>query len=381
MTVVLASITGGRTLAVGPTSSSVIHRPEASAPPSSRIRSRLAPHVVQRLEPSGRDRRPSLQRGGRPGRNARLSPRADRIRPSRRDRGQLLDGRDGEDSRGVRPDRRARDLRTRGAPPRPRGDWRRAFFRARELHSTARYFAWAPGHDILEPRWLEMLAAEMDAHSAVVGAFPSGLGVKPDGSPPSELVPTGDTFGLDRARDRVRVPLRGMAIQGLFRPEPLRRAGVKRRVLAPDRLLMAELAAHGQLRHVPERLWERRMNPKMTKRETRARQRRTIFPPRARALGHVHWLALHAAALVWSLSVRGNARPQVSRAEGAAVAAAYVRAELPRYLRNVHTRHRVRLTRLRKARRRLVRVRRLRRRARKDYRRARRELRRVRKTD
>jgi len=260
-------------------------------------------------------------------------------------------------------------------------NWRRAFFRARELHPTAPYFAWAPGHDILEPRWLEMLAAEMDAHSAVVGAFPSGLGVKPDGSPPSELVPTGDTFGLDRARDRVRVPLRGMAIQGLFRPEPLRRAGVKRRVLAPDRLLMAELAAHGQLRHVPERLWERRMNPKMTKRETRARQRRTIFPPRARALGHVHWLALHAAALVWSLSVRGNARPQVSRAEGAAVAAAYVRAELPRYLRNVHTRHRVRLTRLRKARRRLVRkrVRRLRRRAQKDYRRARRELRRVRK--
>lgn len=258
-------------------------------------------------------------------------------------------------------------------------NWRRAFFRARELHPSAPYFAWAPGHDILEPRWLELLAAEMDVHPAVVGAFPSGLGSKPDGSPPSELEPTGDTLGLDRARDRITVPVRGMAIQGLFRPEPLRRAGVKRRVLAPDRLLMAELAAHGQLRHVPERLWERRMNPKMTKRETRARQRRTIFPPRARVLGHVHWLVLHAAALFWSLSVRGNARPQVGRAEGATVAAAYVGAELPRHLRSARARRRVRVARFRKARRRLARraARGFRSRLRKGYRRSRRAVRRA----
>jgi glycosyltransferase involved in cell wall biosynthesis len=258
-------------------------------------------------------------------------------------------------------------------------NWKRAFFRARELHPSAPYFAWASGHDILEPRWLEALAAELDAYPSVIGAFPSGLGVRAAGGPPSHLEPAGDTFGIRRARDRIKVPLRGMAIQGLFRPNPIQRAGVARRVLAPDRLLMAELAAHGQIRHVPERLWERRMNPKMTKSQTRAHQRAAIFSSRARLLGHVHWLAVHAGALVWSLVVRGTARPEVSRAEGVAVVTAYVRTELPRHLRAVRARHRVRLTRLRKTRRRIVRkrVRRLRSRIRKDYRRARRELRRV----
>lgn len=255
-----------------------------------------------------------------------------------------------------------------GADPRvtyTRGDshvgivdnWRRAFLIARTLHPSAPYFAWAGGHDVVYPRWLEVLAAELDAHPSLVGVFPTGLGTRSTEEADSDLRSPVDTFGLESARDRIKVPLRGMAVQGLFRPDALQRAGIVRHVIAPDRLLVAELAAHGQIRHVPERLWERRMGPKMTKRETKARQRAAIFPQGGGLLARVPWLVGHGGALAWNLGVRGRARPRVGRVEGLALAGAYVRLALARRMRVVTTRERRRAVRLRKASRRAVRAR------------------------
>jgi hypothetical protein len=50
----------------------------------------------------------------------------------------------------------------------------------------------------------------------------------------------------------------GDMVYGLMRLNALRKAGIFRRVLRPDRLLIAELTLHGSFRQVPEVLWFRR---------------------------------------------------------------------------------------------------------------------------
>jgi hypothetical protein len=89
----------------------------------------------------------------------------------------------------------------------------------------------------------------------------------------------------------------------------------------PDRLLLVELALHGQYREVPEVLWYRRRTGKASV----ERQRAAFFPDRRVPLRfRVRWFYLHSAILFWSLAVRGRARPGVTRREGATIAARYL---------------------------------------------------------
>src|SRR5204863_4244390 len=47
------------------------------------------------------------------------------------------------------------------------GNWRKAFFRSRELYPDSKYFAWVSDHDVWHPRWLEVLVAALDGHPHV----------------------------------------------------------------------------------------------------------------------------------------------------------------------------------------------------------------------
>jgi hypothetical protein len=167
----------------------------------------------------------------------------------------------------------------------------------------------------------------------------------------------------------VKVRLPGTVVQGLFRPEYLERAGVHRRVLMPDRLLLAELAALGEIRHVSRRLWSRRMRPRSSHSEIRARQRTAIYPDGPPFWARLPWLVVHGSALLWGLVLMGNARPELGRAEGVRVATAYVRADVERSIR-VAKRRRRRLQRVTAASQRAdLRTRKRLRRLRKQYRR------------
>ena len=234
-------------------------------------------------------------------------------------------------------------------------NYRRAFFRALSLHPSATYFAWWGGHDTPDPRWLEVLAAALDGNPALVGVYPTGLSVRTNGTPTREMRTPGDTVGMHRPRDRLKVPLRGMVAQGLLRPEPVRQAGVSRRVPLPDMLFLAELSARGEILHVPETLWARRMNPKMTKGQILRRQRAAIFPYGTPLYARLPWLLLHGGTLFWSLAIGGSARPQVGRLEGVAVAATYVRVHLWRRARSVTTKKRIKISCVYKVSRRWVR--------------------------
>jgi hypothetical protein len=92
-------------------------------------------------------------------------------------------------------------------------------------------------------------------------------------------------------------------------------------VLLPDLLLLAEMAAVGQLKEVQQPLWLTRAKPSQAA-PARLRQRATLFAGRAPARAWLPWPLVHAGVLVWALAVRGNG--VLPRREGLGVARAHL---------------------------------------------------------
>ena len=138
-------------------------------------------------------------------------------------------------------------------------NWRRAFELALEDTPDAEYFAWASDHDIWHPRWLATLIEVLDRHPQVVLAYPRNQRIGPDGILHDKRPWEFETTGVDNRRIRFKQTMRHMSagnmVYGLGRVDAIRRAGVFRRVLVPDRLLLMELSLEGQFRQVPEILW------------------------------------------------------------------------------------------------------------------------------
>jgi len=104
-----------------------------------------------------------------------------------------------------------------------------------------------------------------------------------------------------RARFRAvsRWVIAGDMTYGLFRADALDRVGPYRRVLMPDRLLLAELALLGEFHQVPEYLWSRRLPRTMSV----ERQRAAFFPGGGGLDTRVvPWWTAHAGSLVWRRS-------------------------------------------------------------------------------
>jgi glycosyltransferase involved in cell wall biosynthesis len=140
--------------------------------------------------------------------------------------------------------------------------WRTAFEEA--TADGPSYFGWASDHDRWHPRWLETLVATLDAHPGVVLAYPLTQRIDPADVALAKPARQFETFGISDLDARWRLLNRsdsvaaGDIVYGLMRTASVRRAGVFREVLCPDRLLVAELTLQGQIRQVPEVLWYRR---------------------------------------------------------------------------------------------------------------------------
>jgi glycosyltransferase involved in cell wall biosynthesis len=150
---------------------------------------------------------------------------------------------------------------------------------ARECPS-AEYFAWVSDHDRWHPEWLARVVAELDAHPEAVLAYPVTQRIAPDGSCMEKGPRLFEATGLPDPRERWARFCRdgvgsGDMIYGLMRIDALRRAGIFRTVLRPDRLLVAEMSLQGEIRQVPEVLWFRRQFAETSI----ARQRQTLVLP------------------------------------------------------------------------------------------------------
>ena len=204
------------------------------------------------------------------------------------------------------------------------GNWRKCFERARQAYPRSEYFAWVSDHDFWHPRWLELLAAELDSHPNVVVAYPQTLRLYPDGR--SRVPRSFDTFGITDPVERVRRAAYGIfagdMIYGLLRLEAVAAAGVFRPVLMPDRQLLVALAALGEFRQVPHLLWYRQV-PRVFSFE---RQRTSFFTGRVPLYTYLPSEAQHYALMVWDFAIRGRGRPALGRLSGLRAAAAQLRS-------------------------------------------------------
>jgi len=160
--------------------------------------------------------------------------------------------------------------------------WREVFERATTLYPSAEYFAWVSDHDVWAPTWLETLVNRLDVHQKTVLMYPSVTRIDDTGVVVDKTPRSFDTAGENSVAKRwERFCWEGYGsgdmVYGLARVAALRRAGIFRDVLNPDRLLIAELLLQGQIRQVPKPLWFRRQSAEASI----ARQRATLFagPP------------------------------------------------------------------------------------------------------
>jgi glycosyltransferase involved in cell wall biosynthesis len=186
-------------------------------------------------------------------------------------------------------------------------NWQRTFEVAGELHPEAAYFGWASDHDACHPRWAEHLVDALERLPAAVLAYGRTYQFDDDRHVVRE-VDRFDTVGVSNPRERLAGALRGMRagdmVYGVYRREPMRRAGVIRRLLLPDRLLLTELSVQGEFVYVPRALRYRRI----TGRATLARQRASLFRDEAPAYTRLPWWLVHTAAFAWAITRGETAR-------------------------------------------------------------------------
>jgi glycosyltransferase involved in cell wall biosynthesis len=176
-------------------------------------------------------------------------------------------------------------------------NWRRVFDLAGRLYPEAPYFAWASDHDVWDARWLETLAAELDAHPEAVLASPLTVRIDDTGSEYPTRERLFDTAGLTDPRARLRRvagELRGAGelVYGLMRRSAIGPFPV---ALLADRLFLARLALEGEFRQVREPLWYRRFRAGV--RMTNSRQRRGTWPDGAPLSAYVPWWLTHPVLL------------------------------------------------------------------------------------
>ncbi len=182
--------------------------------------------------------------------------------------------------------------------------WRRAFDVARRLYPGAEYFAWASDHDVWHPRWLEVLAAELDGHPSAVLAHPQFVRIDDFGSEYPTRAHALETVGLTERRARLRRASRemtaaGSVIYGLMRTAALERCGGFPQVLVPDRLQLLRLALEGEFRQVQRPLWYRRYRAGIV--QTNKRQRSTSFLGRPPLWAYAPWWLTHTFLFFRSL--------------------------------------------------------------------------------
>ena len=212
-------------------------------------------------------------------------------------------------------DRRLRYVRhetRRGMVP----TWRDAFRLTRAEFRSASCFAWASDHDWWHPEWLARVRAALDASPDNVLAYALTQRVDDDLRPLDKPPKTFDTTSLDSPSVRVLAfaaePVgAGDMVYGLMRVDALERAGVFRRVIQPDRLLMVELALAGRFAQVPEVLWLRRQPAEASV----GKQPTTLFAEgeAPRGLGLPAWIQ-HSRVLLGEYAVRGPAAPHLGSA-------------------------------------------------------------------
>ncbi|MFT5239385.1 MAG: glycosyltransferase involved in cell wall biosynthesis [Kiritimatiellia bacterium] len=179
-------------------------------------------------------------------------------------------------------------------------NWRACF----DLAGEGDYFAWVGDHDVWHANWLESLVKTLNAHEHVLLAYPKRTVIDEFGNLiDKNLKPGFSSLGLDEDQRAKSISLHakgfGNMVYGLFRADALRRAGVFRKVIMPDVMLLLELSLQGDIYQVDETLWSRRQ----TDRFSIARQKKSLFVKKPWYI-LLPWPIVNACVLFWNTAIR-----------------------------------------------------------------------------
>ena len=217
--------------------------------------------------------------------------------------------------------------------------WREVAETAAREWPSAEYFAWVSDHDWWHPRWLERLIAELDADSGAVLAYPITRRVSPGGDEIDKGARLFDTAACPDLRSRWKHFCHhgvgaGDMVYGLMRMSALRRTGIFRPVLRPDRLAIVEMTLQGRIHQVPEVLWFRRQSQGTSV----ARQGTTLLLPGSepRSFSWPPWL--QHSLILWREYVP-SPEPSITRAQWARMILRYQFRYGWRHFRKTSTSH------------------------------------------
>jgi hypothetical protein len=206
---------------------------------------------------------------------------------------------------------------------------------------SADYFAWVSDHDRWDPRWLEQLVSALNRDSGIVLAYPITRRITPDGVTVEKGDRLFDSVDVRDLRARWTHFCRhgvgaGDMVYGLMRLDALRRTGVFRTVLRPDRLAVAELTLFGRIHQVPQLLWFRRQSAE----SSIARQRLTLVLPGQEPEGFSAPPWLQHARVLWREYAASESPPlPLSRRAWARMLVEYQLTYGWRHLRKSETSH------------------------------------------
>jgi glycosyltransferase involved in cell wall biosynthesis len=186
------------------------------------------------------------------------------------------------------------------------------------------YFAWVSDHDVWHPEWLESMIMAMNAKPEAVLVYPQCVSIDLEGRRHPKKKPfIFSTHGMSEAQ-KIRAVCRdarkfGYMVYGLFRADALRQAGIFRRVLFPDVVLMHELCLQGHFIQVHAELWYRRKTAAFSI----ARQKRSLFVQKPWYL-YLPWPLVNAAVIAWNTALQAQDKNLKYRYEGTKIALSYL---------------------------------------------------------
>ena len=193
------------------------------------------------------------------------------------------------------------------------------------------YFAWVSDHDVWHPEWLESLVSILEANPNVILTYPKTTYITAKGQKHKKNL--SQHFSTEDLTDAQRVQAVckdaryfGKMVYGLFRANALRRAGVFRRTLFPDTILLHELCLHGDFKQVDKELWYMRRMADFSI----ARQKNTLFVKRPWYIV-LPWPIVNAIILAWNTALRPDAGNRQHRILGLKLSLMYLQRWLGKF--------------------------------------------------
>lgn len=150
--------------------------------------------------------------------------------------------------------------------------------------ASGTYFAWASGHDLLDPAFVEKSVTLLESDPAIVLAYPRTINITEDGTPTREKVRPFDLTGMSPAQRFREVMWRVDCnyVYGMWRLAPMLESRLFQAIPAADRVFLAEMAIKGTFAPVDTVKYYRanRGMTAQTEMEKRHRLMAYLFPHR-----------------------------------------------------------------------------------------------------